>query len=293
MLEGRIIKALSGFYYVKTHNQIYQTRGRGLFRNQSIKPLVGDLVKFDAREEMEGYITEILPRRNELIRPPIANIDQAIVMSSAENPSFSPLLLDRFLVLLEAKQIHAVIVISKMDLAATEKLAEVRSTLNAYEALGYPVLSLSAHNHDELQKLEPHINNKVSVIAGQSGVGKSTLINALDETLELETGAISKSLGRGRHTTRHVELLEVYEGLVADTPGFSSIDFSDIELQSLSSCFPEIRNRQDDCKFRGCSHRTEPGCAVKAAVEAQEIATFRYNHYLRFYEEIQSRKPRY
>ncbi|WP_217585650.1 ribosome small subunit-dependent GTPase A [Lentibacillus saliphilus] len=293
MLEGRILKALSGFYYVKNGTILYQCRGRGVFRNQAIKPLVGDLVQFEPRENNEGYITHIQERQNELVRPPVANIDQAIIMSSAVDPSFSPLLLDRFLLLMEAKRIDAIIVISKMDLSHSNIDLDIKAYREAYEQIGYPVIPLSIQDQTDIQKLGHYLTNKVSVIAGQSGVGKSTLINELNQTLNLETGDISKSLGRGKHTTRHVELLDVYDGLIADTPGFSSIDFSEIDLDELSDCFPEMRHLNHQCKFRGCTHRQEPGCAVKVAVDEGTVPAFRYKHYLNFYDEIQSRKPRY
>lgn len=293
MAEGRIIKALSGFYYVKSEDDIYACRGRGVFRKKKINPLVGDFVVFDKTSHGQGYITEINPRKNELSRPPVSNIDQALIVSSAKEPVFSSLLLDRFLVLIEAKHINSVIFINKMDLASPEELKEINEYKSDYEKIGYSVELLSSKTDDSLTDLQYYFNDKVTVIAGQSGVGKSSILNALNPHLLIETAEISKSLGRGKHTTRYVELVKINEGLVADTPGFSALDFSDIELEDLAGCFPEMRALKGECRFRGCIHMNEPNCAIKNAVETGEIKKFRYKNYQSFYEEIQSRKPRY
>ncbi|MFS0751894.1 ribosome small subunit-dependent GTPase A [Oceanobacillus sp. 1P07AA] len=293
MAEGRIIKALSGFYYVQSDNQQFVCKGRGLFRNKKITPLVGDYVEFEPKDDNEGYIMEIKERSNELVRPPIANIDQAIIVSSAVDPDFSTLLLDRFLVLIESKHIEPIILITKVDLLDEEQLVSIKAYRHQYEQIGYRVELVSSKDQDLLPELEPYFDGKVSVFAGQSGVGKSSLINVLDPSLLLETAEISKSLGRGKHTTRHVELMKIGTGLVADTPGFSVLEFQEIEAEELAGTFPEFSARMHLCKFRGCMHDKEPKCAVKEAVENEEIAQFRYNHYLRFLEEIQTRKPRY
>lgn len=293
MAEGRIIKALSGFYYVKTENNIYACKGRGVFRKRKITPLVGDFVLFDKTSHGEGYITEIKPRTSELSRPPIANINQAIIVSSANKPSFSALLLDRFLVLIESKDIQPIIFINKMDLTSTEEVKQIESYQADYEALGYSVELITSKEASDLSSVEHYFTDKVTVIAGQSGVGKSSILNALDPLLLIETDEISESLGRGKHTTRHVELVEINGGLVADTPGFSALDFSDIELEQLADCFPEMRSRRNECRFRGCDHLKEPNCAIKAAVETGEIKSYRYENYQSFFKEIQSRKPRY
>lgn len=294
MIEGRIVKALSGFYYVKTaDNQLYECRGRGVFRKRNITPLVGDFVRFDSDHHHKGYITEIKPRKNELVRPPIANIDQAIIVSAATMPDFSHLLLDRFLVLIESKHIKPIIFISKMDLISDDERAKLEDVKKDYENIGYSVELLSAKISDSLENLDHYFTAKVSVIAGQSGVGKSSILNALNASLLIKTDEISKSLGRGKHTTRHVELVEVLGGLVADTPGFSSLEFDDIKQEELGNCFPEIRLVQGQCRFRGCMHDKEPHCAVKASVKEGYINEQRYTHYLSFLEEIKSRKPRY
>ncbi|MCT1904185.1 ribosome small subunit-dependent GTPase A [Oceanobacillus sojae] len=293
MAVGRIIKALSGFYYVQSNEGIYACKGRGLFRNKKISPLVGDYVEFEIRNEDEGYIMKIKDRSNELIRPPIANIDQVCIVNAATSPDFNALLLDRFLVLVESKHIQPLIFITKMDLATPQEAARIEEYQTAYQHIGYEVKLLSSKEPEWISEVIPYFKDKVSVFAGQSGVGKSTLLNTLDPNLFIETAEISKSLGRGKHTTRHVELLAIGEGLVADTPGFSALEFSDLEAEDLGVCFPEIRLHMSDCKFRGCLHDKEPKCAVKTAVDDGTIAEFRYNHYLRFLEEIKTRKPRY
>lgn len=293
MEEGRIIKALSGFYYVKTENTIYACRGRGVFRKKNINPLVGDFVTFDITNEGEGYVTEVQSRFNELVRPPIANIDQALIVSSAVKPDFSPLLLDRFLVLIESKNIQPIIFITKVDTLTEREREEIETFQLDYQKIGYAVELVNAQEGNDLLDLDHYFSEKVTVIAGQSGVGKSSILNALNPSLLIKTDEISKSLGRGKHTTRHVELVEVADGLVADTPGFSLLDFTEIDLEELTDCFPEMHVRKDSCRFRGCLHHKEPGCSVKNAVDLGEIQKYRYDNYLSFLEEIQTRKPRY
>ncbi|MGG3888999.1 ribosome small subunit-dependent GTPase A [Metabacillus fastidiosus] len=296
MPQGKIVKALSGFYYVKEdeNGRFVQCRGRGVFRKNKITPLVGDEVVFQAENDTEGYILEVLERKNELVRPPISNVDQAILVFSAVEPDFSTTLLDRFLVLIEANDIEPMIVISKIDLISSEEVRqEVESFAKDYEKAGYTVLLTSTLDISGVDKLMPYLEEKISVIAGQSGVGKSSLLNMLRPELSLKTDDISSHLGRGKHTTRHVELIPFGSGFVADTPGFSSLDFIDIEAEELTYCFPEMRKLSADCKFRGCTHVSEPKCAVKLAVEDEEIAQYRYDHYLSFLEEIKDRKPRY
>ncbi|MGG5252995.1 ribosome small subunit-dependent GTPase A [Neobacillus sp. SM06] len=293
MPEGKIIKALSGFYYVFDRGKVYQCRGRGVFRKQKISPLVGDNVIFQAENEQEGYILEIKERKNELLRPPVANIDQAILISSAVEPDFSTVLLDRFLVLVEFNHIQPVICLTKMDLLSAEAEGVIKAYANQYEAIGYEVVLTSSEKGMGIDRLLPYLDGKISVFAGQSGVGKSSLLNALKPDLALKTSDISTHLGRGKHTTRHVELLPVGNGLVADTPGFSSLELLDIEAEQLSACFPELQKASEQCKFRGCLHLKEPKCAVKAGVQTGDIQPYRYDHYLDFLREIKERKPRY
>jgi ribosome biogenesis GTPase / thiamine phosphate phosphatase len=294
MPEGKIIKALSGFYYVLSNDEITQCRGRGVFRKNKVTPLVGDHVSFQSENEHEGYLLEVFERKNELIRPPIANVDQAILVFSAVEPDFSTALLDRFLVLVESKEIKPLICITKMDLVDDLERETINQYVGKYRSFSYEVLVTSSKTEEGLSALRPHLSGKISVFAGQSGVGKSSLLNAMNPDLELKTSGISTHLGRGKHTTRHVELIEVEgDGLVADTPGFSSLEFSELELEELSSCFPEMADKADECKFRGCFHINEPKCAVKKAVDDKEIPEFRYEHYQQFYNEIKDRKPRY
>jgi ribosome biogenesis GTPase / thiamine phosphate phosphatase len=293
MPEAKIVKALSGFYYVIYNDELIQCRGRGVFRKNKITPLVGDEVVYQAENESEGYILEVKPRKNELVRPPIANVDQAILVFSAVEPDFSTTLLDRFLVLVEFNHIQPLICISKMDLTNSDELQAITKYADEYRLAGYEVILTSSETEVGIELLNPHIENKISVFAGQSGVGKSSLLNVLRPDLELKTNDISAHLGRGKHTTRHVELIKIGNGLVADTPGFSSLEFTNIDAENLTYCFPELRKASDKCKFRGCMHVTEPKCAVKAEVENGEIPKYRYEHYLDFLQEIKDRKPRY
>jgi ribosome biogenesis GTPase len=293
MPEGKIVKALSGFYYVLGDNKLIQCRGRGVFRKNKITPLVGDEVVFQAENDLEGYIMEVKTRKNELIRPPIANVDQAILVFSAVEPEFSTVLLDRFLVLIEFNRIEPLICITKMDLTNDEQQKRINTYAEQYSAAGYKVILTSSETEAGVELLSPHVDDKISVFAGQSGVGKSSLLNVLRPDLELKTNDISSHLGRGKHTTRHVELIKIGNGLIADTPGFSSLEFTNIEAEDLTFCFPEIQKASENCKFRGCLHVTEPKCVVKQAVDTGEIPAYRYEHYLDFLQEIKDRKPRY
>ncbi|MCQ6265746.1 ribosome small subunit-dependent GTPase A [Fictibacillus sp. WQ 8-8] len=292
--EGRIIKSVAGFYYVQYNDKVFQCRGRGNFRKKKITPVVGDWVVFESSNPTDGYIMDVKERKNELNRPPISNVDQAILVFSAVRPEFSSSLLDRFLVHIEDNGIQPVICITKMDLIeSAEYQKEIENYIAAYKKLGYEVIPTSAMSLAGMDDIKPIFKGKTSVFAGQSGVGKSSLLNALMPELMLETNDISDHLGRGKHTTRHVELLPFEEGLIADTPGFSSLDFVEIETEELSYNFPEMKQRVSQCKFRGCTHSSEPKCAVKKAVEEGEIPSFRYEHYLEFLQEIKDQKRRY
>ncbi|UOR12775.1 ribosome small subunit-dependent GTPase A [Halobacillus amylolyticus] len=293
MATGKIIKALSGFYYVLQEGTVYQCRGRGIFRKRKVTPLVGDIVDFKAETVDEGYILSIEERRNEFVRPPISNVDQALIVTSAVHPDFNSLLLDRFLVLVEAKRIEPLVVISKVDQVSEHVLQEMETHKKIYENIGYSVILSSVNDSQSIDHIQSHLANRTTVIAGQSGVGKSSILNSIDPRLAIDTDEISESLGRGKHTTRHVELYEIAGGFVADTPGFSSLEFGELELDQLSECFPEFVAVQDECKFRGCLHNKEPKCAVKSSLASGEIAEQRYKHYLQFVDEISNRKPRY
>ncbi|WP_430599757.1 ribosome small subunit-dependent GTPase A [Enterococcus sp. AZ095a] len=289
-MKGQIIKALSGFYYVASEDEIFQTRARGNFRNRKITPLVGDEVIFESSNQTDGYLLEILPRKNELVRPPVANVDQGVVVTSLVEPNFSYNLLDRFLVTLEYEGIEPIIFLTKADLV--KDLAAMKAIEETYQAIGYHVITSKAEGEDLLE-LQRYLPERITVFMGQSGAGKSTLLNRIVPELALETGVISESLGRGKHTTRHVELLPICDGLVADTPGFSSIDFLEIEAVELPKLFPDFLAVASNCRFRECMHLNEPDCAVKQGVAANEIAATRYKNYVQFLEEIENRRPVY
>lgn len=292
MREGRIIKAISGFYYVHLHDEpsesIIQCRARGVFKKRNISPLVGDLVKIELTENEEGTVVEVLPRRSELIRPPIANVDQAVMVFAVTSPAFSYPLLDRLLVHAEFSGIDGVICLTKMD-DPEEKTVEVQELKEIYEPMGYPVLFTSAKSGQGMDELLRAMSGKINVLAGPSGVGKSTLLNRLMPELDLKTGDISTKLGRGKHTTRHVELIQLPDqGAVADTPGFSQLDFPDMAPEQLSDGFVEMRKFSPSCKFRGCLHQEEPGCTVREALSSGTIASTRFENYTTFLQEIKN-----
>ncbi|GAA3017843.1 ribosome small subunit-dependent GTPase A [Tetragenococcus solitarius] len=288
-MKGQIQKALSGFYYIYSEGKIYQTRARGNFRNRNITPLVGDYVIFESENLKEGYLLEVLPRKNKLLRPPVANVDQGIIVVSLTEPEFSYFLLDRFLVSIEYENIEPIIYLSKADLLKESSL--INEIVTTYKNIGYTVIISTDEN--VMIDLQGLLSKGLTVFTGQSGAGKSTLLNRLMPQLELETAEISDALGRGRHTTRHVELLTVENGLVADTPGFSAINFSEITKRELSKQFPEFVQASKYCRFRECLHLDEPDCEVKRQVATGDIAQSRYDNYTRFLEEIKKRKPKY
>lgn len=293
-LKGQIRKALSGFYYVYVNGETFQTRARGNFRNKKITPLVGDDVIFESDNPTDGYLLEIFPRRNELVRPPVANVDYGVVVMSMVIPNFSYNLLDRFLVTLEEKEITPIIYLTKIDLLSEDQLHVLDEIRRVYETIGYSIIA--ATNQDDtlaVKQLIQYFPERLTVFMGQSGAGKSTLLNRISPHLNLKTNEISEALGRGKHTTRHVELLPIAEGLVADTPGFSSIDFLEIEAVDLPKQFPEFVSASACCKFRECMHHKEPNCEVKRQVENGIIAQTRYDNYLQFLSEVEQRRPLY
>lgn len=298
MNKGQIVKALSGFYYIKTaEGIIYQTRARGIFRKKKITPLVGDYVEFNYGTEKEGSLEHIFPRKNELERPAVSNVDLGIVVMSINSPDFSTSLLDRFLVSLEFRKIEPLIYVTKTDSASEDDYNQTKKVCEYYEKIGYTVI-LPEHKTVMTSEgvkaiLKKHVTDKTVVFIGQSGAGKSTLLNKIDPDLNIKTAETSKSLGRGKHTTRHVELIPVMGSLIADTPGFSAIQFDKITEQELSECFPEMWEEGKNCRFSSCIHLNEPNCAVKEAVSTGEITDFRYKNYVSLLEEINKRKPRY
>lgn len=299
MQEGQVVKAISGFYYIKdATGEVYQTRARGVFRKDGVNPLVGDYVYFESDNPTEGTLTEVKARKNELSRPPIANVDVGVVVSSVIEPDFSTQLLDRFLVTLEHKNIAPIIYVSKMDLADDAAKEEMVNYKETYEKIGYPFITVNIEEVDDLKgqlkaTFKDYFTDKLVVFIGQSGAGKSTLLNYLNPDLNLKTAETSKALGRGKHTTRHVELFPLLGGLSADTPGYSAMSFLEIEAEEISECFPEMRKISKNCRFRGCFHQNEPNCAVKKAVQEGEIAETRYENYLQILKEVQERKPMY
>lgn len=294
MPKGLIIKALSGFYYVeeKETKKVYECRGRGVFRNQNITPLVGDVVTFQIEANSKGYVIGIDDRKNELRRPMIANVDQVLLVFSVKSPDFNQPLLDRFLTVIESNFIKPVIILSKIDLKDDD---EIDSFINYYQSIGYQIVKSSKNDLDSIENVKALFKDKISVLAGQSGVGKSSLLNAINPKFELNTDEISKALGRGKHTTRHVELFKIENGLVADTPGFSSLDFQElnINVEILAQAFIDFFKISSECKFRGCTHINEPKCAVKARLNENKIFDNRYLNYKNFYDEIKNQRVIY
>ncbi len=288
MSQGRIIKALAGFYYVEDDHQIIQCHARGKFRKDEIKPLVGDFVEYEVEGDNDGYVMNVLPRHNCLVRPPICNVDQALIVSSCKEPDFSSILLDKFLLVIEHLGIEPIIIISKMDLDEDES---VKQYVKDYRQAGYRVYEISSKDNHGLEELKTVFKDKVSVITGQSGVGKSSFLNALDINLKLETNEISKSLGRGKHTTRHVELLKMYGGYLGDTPGFSSLEL-EMTPEELAVAYHDFAQFSHECKFRGCLHDSEPNCGVKKAVEDGKISKERYEHYLMNLQDVKKKEER-
>ena len=271
-MEGQIIKILSNLYTVSSNDKIYECRARGKFRNDKITPTVGDYVRFD---DKENYILEILPRRNTLERPLVSNIDQAIIVTSCTNPDFSSNLLDKLLVVLEYHNIEPIICLTKLDLLKKDEIEEINEIRKYYSYIGYKVL-----DNTEIEEIKKLLKNKTTVLTGQTGAGKSSLINKLDPNFNLATGEISKALGRGKHTTRHVELIEMFKGKVLDTPGFSAIDLKEMTNEDIRDSFIEFS--EYPCPYRDCMHINEKECSVKEAVKNQEILESRYENYKKF-----------
>ena len=288
-VRGLIVKALGGFYYVKPDDtdEIIECRARGLFRKNEITPLVGDHVLIEITENSLGYVVEIVDRKNSLIRPPVANIECLVLVVSFTDPKPNYLVIDKLTAIASKRDIPVVLVFTKTDLYFDE------SYIETYKKAGYKVYSVDSLSNQGVDELKPLFNSGIYVFCGNSGVGKSSLLNAIFPSLELKTGDISKKLGRGRHTTRHVELYSTGNGYIADTPGFSAIEFLQFEkmlCEDLQYCFPEINDRMENCKFTGCSHTKEKGCAIIDAVNNGEVARSRYDSYCTIYEELKQVK---
>lgn len=294
MINGKIIKGIGGFYYVDTEKGLYECRARGIFRKNKITPLVGDRVSISVvdKENKKGVVEEIEKRDTELVRPPIANVDKALIVFAIKNPAPNLSLLDRFIVLAEKENLEIVIVFTKVDLDADGELLEELKSI--YEVSGYKVIPVSNKLKLNIDKIKEELKENTVVFAGPSGVGKSSLLNEVDKNFELKTGEVSDKIKRGKHTTRHAELLKLEcGGMVADTPGFSSLTLDDIDESELKEYFIEF-DKHDDCRFGSrCIHENEPSCAVKEAVENGEISKKRYESYIQLLNEIRSGKRRY
>ena len=289
MARGRIQKALSGFYYVNTGTEVLTCRARGKFRKTGQSPLVGDWVEVRELGGGEGFVEEILPRRNAFARPAVANIDQLVIIGSGAIPRTDPFLIDRVTAIAALKHCDVLVVLNKCDLDPAQELYD------SYAASAIPVLRVSAATGEGLPELRRAMKGKLNALTGNSGVGKSTLLGALMPGQTLATGEISQKLGRGRHTTREVTLYEAHGGLVADTPGFASLDMARaaaIPKENLELAFPDIARLFGQCRFTGCSHLTEVGCAVREAVQKGEISRTRYESYAALYEEAKEQEKR-
>ena len=289
-MQGRIIKGIGGFYYVHTPSGVYECRAKGIFRKDNKKPLPGDEVRIAVLDETAktGNLEEILPRKSSLIRPAVANVDQAMVIFALVSPKPNFNLLDRFLVMMEKQGIPSVLCFNKKDLADESVLEEVKER---YRESGYPILFVSAAKKEGIDEVHRFLRGKTTTVAGPSGVGKSSLINLLQNSVQMETGAISEKIERGKHTTRHTELMWVEENTyILDTPGFSSVDLYGIEKEELGCYFPEIAACGDSCRFVGCAHLAEPDCSVKQALSEGKISAGRYENYKLLYEELKNNR---
>lgn len=289
-MNGKIIKGIAGFYYVYSNQHIYECKAKGSFRNQKVKPLVGDNVKISILdgEKMLGNIDEILPRTSELIRPAVANVDQALVVfaAAAPNPNFN--LLDRFLLMMEKQRVPTVICFNKLDLVDEAVFLNYKKI---YEGSGYEVISASTYDEHGMDVLKSVLKGKTTTLAGPSGVGKSSIMNMLNPSANMDTGDISRKIERGKHTTRHSEIIPIEEDTyLMDTPGFSSIYFYDMEPEDLKEFYKEFEPYEPECRFGGCNHIGERECGVKRAVENGWIALSRYENYKLFFEELKNTK---
>lgn len=290
-MQGKIVKGISGFYYVHVvESGIYECKAKGIFRQQKMKPLVGDDVEIDiiSEEKKIGNVAAILPRKNALIRPAVANVDQALLIFAAASPNPNFNLLDRFLVMMGRQDVPVILCFNKCDLITEEQQQEIASI---YEASGCKILFVSAKKELGLKELQKILEGKTTTVAGPSGVGKSSLINLLAPEACMETGEISKKIERGRHTTRHAELIQLKgDGYIMDTPGFSSLYLPEMEKEELQDCYPEFAAFEPYCRFQGCSHISEPDCGVKEALSEGKIHPVRYENYCQLYGELKDRK---
>lgn len=289
-MRGKIVKGIAGFYYVHTAAGLFECKAKGIFRKDGIKPLVGDDVEMEIVDEAEltGNVVRILPRRNALIRPACANVDQSLVIFAIVKPNPNYNLLDRFLISMEKQKLPAVICFNKKDIA-TEK--EQQELYDAYSGCGYQVLFVSGAKGQGMEAIQKCLKGKTTVVAGPSGVGKSTIINALYPQANMETGEISRKIERGKHTTRHAQLFALSDDtFIMDTPGFTSLSLGEMEKEELQGFYPEFAQYERECRFGGCAHLSEPVCGVKAALAEGKISQVRYDNYAMLYEELKNRK---
>lgn len=291
MLEGILVKGYGGFYYVKVGAERWECSLRGKFRKQKQDFLAGDKILFNPVGDGKGVIEGVGPRRNQLLRPLVANLDQVLVVIALANPDPDLLLLDRILLMVQREAVLPVICLNKADQVEETK---IQSIVKIYQDAGYRVVVASTKTGRGIDEIRELLRDRISVFAGPSGVGKSSLLNALQPGLALKTGHVSEKIGRGRHTTRHVELMETaMGGLIADTPGFSQLDLPDMQRSELQEHYPEIWQRAPECRFSSCLHNSEPDCAVKKALAAGEINQGRYQRYLMLLEQVIAKERRY
>jgi ribosome biogenesis GTPase len=290
-MQGKIVKGISGFYYVHIAGSgIYECKAKGIFRRQNIKPLVGDDCEISVidEEKKTGNVDLILPRRNELIRPAVANIDQAIIIFAAAKPAPNFNLLDRFLIMMEYQNVPVAICFNKTDLVSDEEVEKLRAV---YGSCGCRIIDTSAKEENNIDALGAYLTGRTTAVAGPSGVGKSSLINCIAPDAKSRTGEISTKIERGKHTTRHTEIFPVSEGTyIMDTPGFSTLDIPGFEKEDLAGYYPEFTRYEPHCRFKGCSHIAEPDCAVQEALAKGEISPIRYDNYKLLYEELKSKR---
>jgi len=288
-LQGRVLKNYNGYYYVSVEDKIYTCKVKGKMKQNRFSLATGDMVSFQMGEKDEGMIKKVLPRKNFLLRPTIANLDLLVVTFACASPDFSYLLADKLFALAELAKIPAILVMNKKDIAPSGLIDQVKAT---YEKIGYEVYAISADNDEGIEPLREKLRGKICAFGGPSGVGKSSTINAIDSSVELRTGEVSEKIGRGKHTTRYAQLLPFDEGYIADTPGFGNLLFEDFDEKNLVDCFREFAEFEDGCKFCPCNHTHEPICGVKEAVANGEIAASRYQSYLDILQEIKEIKEK-
>ncbi|MEQ8196404.1 MAG: ribosome small subunit-dependent GTPase A [Clostridiaceae bacterium] len=281
-MKGIIVKGIGGFYYIKTDFGVIECKARGIFRHKDLKPMVGDWVEIEV-ENNKGVIEKIYDRSSELIRPAVSNVTQAFVVFAVKNPDINYELLNKFLISCEYNNIKAIVCLNKSDLISDEEKDFIKTKINN---IGYEVIFIQAKYKEGLSELRSRLKNNVTVLCGPSGAGKSTLINVFTKENLMETGEVSEKIGRGKHTTRHSELIAIEDGFLVDTPGFSTLDISFIEQEQLMYYFPEFEEYNDKCRFTGCLHYKEPGCAVKKALEEGKINSSRYDFYIKILEEL-------